>query len=132
MAKETARKTRVIINDLHQGNHIDTMTKKWLLQTPDPPRIPVFYTLTKDIEKRKIKNNRNHTRRSNRRREKRIYNDKINQNYIKNLSNCEMTTDQINLLSKGLKFIPTPTVKENAVRKELLLDFKQFARRMRL
>ena len=47
MAKETARKTRVIINDLHQGNHIDTMTKKWLLQTPDPPRIPVFYTLTK-------------------------------------------------------------------------------------
>ena len=33
---------------------------------------------------------------------------------------------------KGLKFIPTPTVKENAVRKELLLDFKQFARRMRL
>ena len=44
----------------------------------------------------------------------------------------EMTTDQINLLSKGLKFIPTPTVKENAVRKELLLDFKQFARRMRL
>ena len=43
-----------------------------------------------------------------------------------------MTTDQINLLSKGLKFIPTPTVKENAVRKELLLDFKQFARRMRL
>ena len=47
MAKETARKTRVMINDLHQGNHIDTMTKKWLLQTPNPPRIPVFYTLTK-------------------------------------------------------------------------------------
>ena len=47
MAKETARKTRVIISDLHQGNHIDTMTKKWLLQTPNPPRIPVFYTLTK-------------------------------------------------------------------------------------
>ena len=47
MAKETARKMRVIINDLHQGNHIDTMTKKWLLQTPNLPRIPVFYTLTK-------------------------------------------------------------------------------------
>ena len=47
MAKETAHKTRVIINDLHEGNHIDTMTKKWLLQTPNPPRIPVFYTLTK-------------------------------------------------------------------------------------
>ena len=71
----------------------------------------------RDVEKRIIRNNRNHTRRSNRRREKRIYNDKINRGYIKNLSNCEMTSDQINLLSKGLKFIPTPAVKDNAVRK---------------
>ena len=43
-----------------------------------------------------------------------------------------MTTDQINLFSKGFKFIPTPTVKENTVRQQLLLDFKQFTRRMRL
>ena len=91
-----------------------------------------FLAKGRDIEKRKIRNNRNHTRRSNRRREKRNYSDKLNQKYIKNLSNCEMTTDQINLLSKGLKFIPTPTVKENTVRQQLLLDFKQFARRMRL
>ena len=27
------------------------MTKKWLCQTPDPPRIPVFYTLTKIPDK---------------------------------------------------------------------------------
>ena len=27
--------------------HIDDMTKKWLLQTPNPPSIPIFYTLTK-------------------------------------------------------------------------------------
>ena len=47
MVEETSRKTRAIIDDLHQGNQIDTMTKKWLLQTPNPPRIPVFYTLTK-------------------------------------------------------------------------------------
>ena len=32
--------------------------------------------------------------------------------------------------SVGWKFIPTPTVKENTVRQQLLLDFKQFARRM--
>ena len=86
----------------------------------------------RDIEKSKIRNNRNRTRRSNRRREKRIYYNKINQKYLKNLSNCEMTTDQINVLAKGLKFVSTPTVKENAVRQQLLLDFKQFARRMRL
>ena len=38
----------------------------------------------------------------------------------------------IDLLSKGLKFIPTLTVKENTVRQQLLLNFKQFARPMRL
>ena len=44
----------------------------------------------------------------------------------------EQWTIQINLLSKRLKFIPTPTIKENTVQQQLLLDFKQFARRMRL
>ena len=106
------------------------------LKNKESESYPCVFTdsLTKgrDIEKRKIRNNRNHTRRSNRKREKRNYSDKLNQKYIRNLSNCEMTTDQINLLSKGLKFIPTPTVKENTVRQQLLLDFKQFARRMRL
>ena len=47
MVQETFRRVEEIINDLHQGNHIDTMTKKWLSQIPSPPRIPVFYTLTK-------------------------------------------------------------------------------------
>jgi len=47
MVIETARKTRDIIDDLYQGNHVDTMTKKWLLQTSNPPPIPVFYTLIK-------------------------------------------------------------------------------------
>jgi hypothetical protein len=28
--------------------------------------------------------------------------------YIKNLSNLELSTDEINVLSKGLKFIPSP------------------------
>ena len=40
--------------------------------------------------------------------------------------------DQINLLAKGLKFIPTPIVKETQIRRQLLKDFDQFARRMRL
>ena len=33
--------------ELHRGKHIDDLTKKWLSQTSSPPRIPVFYTLTK-------------------------------------------------------------------------------------
>ena len=47
MVQEISRRGEEIINDLHHGNHMDTMTKKWLSQTPSPPRIPVFYTLTK-------------------------------------------------------------------------------------
>ena len=54
-----------------------------------------------------------------------------NRKYIKNLSNLELTNDQINLLSRGLKFVPTPTTNETALRKRLLTDFKDFARRMR-
>ena len=36
-----------MIKSLLQGNHIDEMTAKWLSLTPNPPRIPVFYTPTK-------------------------------------------------------------------------------------
>ena len=45
-----------------------------------------------------------------------------------------MTAEQINLLSRGLKFIPTPVpvTRENQIRRQLLSDFNQFARRMRL
>ena len=44
MVKETHNKVLRIITDLHRGNHIDDMTKKWLSQTLNPPRIPKFYT----------------------------------------------------------------------------------------
>ena len=36
-----------IIDKLHRGKHIDEVTKKWLAETPSPPRIPVFYRLQK-------------------------------------------------------------------------------------
>ena len=45
---------------------------------------------------------------------------------------CKNTNDQIDLLSRGLKFVPTPITNEAALRKQLLTDFKDFARRMRL
>ena len=43
-----------------------------------------------------------------------------------------MIDNQIKLLSKGLKFIPTATVTKNKIRRQLLRDYKDFARRMRL
>ena len=52
--------------------------------------------------------------------------------YIKNLSNEQLTDEQITLVSRGFKFIPTLVAKENLIRRQLLADFNQFARRMRL
>ena len=47
MVNMTQTNVNQIIDKLHRGKYIDDMTKKWLAQTPSPPRIPVFYTLTK-------------------------------------------------------------------------------------
>ena len=47
MVSQTLQRVNEVITQLHKGNHIDDMTKKWLSQTPNPPRIPIFYTLTK-------------------------------------------------------------------------------------
>ena len=47
MAEDTSRKVQQLITVLHNEHHINEMTEKWLCQTPNPPRILVFYTLTK-------------------------------------------------------------------------------------
>ena len=76
-------------------------------------------------KKRKQRKRNNRTKHFNARLE-------ANKKHIKNLSNKTMTTEQINLLGKGLKFIPTPPTKQTQIRRQLLQDFDQFARRMRL
>ena len=43
-----------------------------------------------------------------------------------------LTSDQTNLLAKGPKFIPTPKENEAQIRRHLLKDYENFARRMRL
>ena len=47
MVKETHSKVLRLISDLHREKLIDDMTRKWLSQTPKPPRTPEFHTLTK-------------------------------------------------------------------------------------
>ena len=47
MVTETLRKVNELIAKLHNGKYIDDIAKRWLSQTPNPPRIPIFYTLTK-------------------------------------------------------------------------------------
>ena len=54
--------------------------------------------------------------------------EEIKNTYIRNLSNCNLTTDQINLSSRGLRFIPSPHTNTNSVKKQILRDFNQFAR----
>ena len=56
----------------------------------------------------------------------------VRKKHIKNLSDYKMAHDQINVLSRGLKFIPTSVTNAGHVREELLKDFNAFARRMRL
>ena len=52
---------------------------------------------------------------------------------IKDFSSKELTKDEINPLTKGLKFIPTPVTKEIQIYKQQLLhNFEQFARRITL
>ena len=53
-----------------------------------------------------------------------------NQRYIKNLSNKVLSESEVQLLSRHLKFIPTPTTLAST--KYLLKDFNSFARSMRL
>ena len=55
-----------------------------------------------------------------------------NEKYLKNLSDQALTDHQVSVLAKGLKFIETPVTNENKIRQQLLRDFEQFARRMRL
>ena len=47
MADETAEKIKKLTTSMLTEGHTDEMTVKWLSQTPNPPRIPEFYTLTK-------------------------------------------------------------------------------------
>jgi len=47
MVDTTAKKVHRLIQSLLQEGHIDEMMAKWLSLTLDPPRIPMFHTLTK-------------------------------------------------------------------------------------
>ena len=40
---------------------------------------------------------------------------KSNERFIKNLSNLQLTDNQVNVISKGLKFVPTPVTDENNI-----------------
>ena len=91
------------------------------------------YYLTLTPEKGPNGNNRKRKVRKQKKNKKQLNAQlEANEKHIKNLSNQELTKDQINLLAKGLKFVPCPITKETHIRKQLLRDYDNFARRMRL
>ena len=45
--ENTTRNVKQLLKSLLQKGYIDDMTAKWLSLTTNPPRIPIFYTLTK-------------------------------------------------------------------------------------
>ena len=47
MVETTTKKAQQLIKTLLSEGHIDKTTAKCLSLTPDPPQIPMFYTLTK-------------------------------------------------------------------------------------
>ena len=47
MVVKTASRVKSLTQELYDNNFIGEKTMEWLLQTPEPPRIPEFYTLTK-------------------------------------------------------------------------------------
>ena len=55
-----------------------------------------------------------------------------NEQFLKNFSSHQLTDNQVSVISKGLKFIPTPVADETKIRHQLVQDFEQFPRRMRL
>ena len=84
------------------------------------------------LKAKRLATNKHKERRNVRRQKHSAITIVANKKHIKNLSNKELTNDQINLLTKGLKLIPTPVTKQTQIRQQLLCDFDQFARRMRL
>jgi len=61
------------------------------------------------VEKRKIKNQKHNERKKKTHKDINAIKTERNKKYIRNLSNFDITTDQTNLLSRGLKFVPTPS-----------------------
>ena len=84
------------------------------------------------VAERLSKNNKRKKRRKDIMQRRLITEREKNEKYLKNLSDHTLTDHQVSVLAKGLKFIETPVTNERKIRQQLLRDFEQFARRMRL
>ena len=80
--------------------------------------------ISKNKRRKKRRNSLTNTRQTKER--------ETNEQFLDKLSSHELTDSQVSLLSMGLKFILTPATNETRIKQQLLRDYEQFARRMRL
>ena len=78
------------------------------------------------------RNQRRRMRQKNAKTRRQTTERETNENFLKNFSSHQLTDNQVSVISKGLKFIPTPMTDEIKTRHQLLQDFEQFRRRIRL
>ena len=76
------------------------------------------------------KNKRRKKRRNSLQNRRQTKERETNEKFFHNLSSHQLTDSEVSLLSRGLKFIPTPATNETIIKQQLLRDFEQFARRM--
>ena len=66
-----------------------------------------------ETDNKAVKSRKRTERRKIKEKKRFLNNIKSRNQHIKNLSNSQLTDEQITLLSRGLKFIPTPMTREN-------------------
>ena len=102
-----------------ENKHVEQYT--CLLSDPDTGK----GTKRKQSEKR-LRNRKRKVRKQKKNKKQLNAQLEANEKHIKNLSNQELTKNHINLLAKGLKFVPCPIIKETQIRKQLLRDYDNF------
>ena len=125
------------------SNHISNLTRKLKDKLQQKPVIltaeRIRHASTQDSrppldthpdpDRHTITTNNVSIRRKRCRRKRRKTNRKLDTTTVINLSSVQLTQDEVNLLSGGLKFCPTPT---HINRPELKADISDFIRRLRL
>ena len=74
---------------------------------------------TTTTSQRQTKSSKRKHRRLNTAQRRTAIERETNEKYLKNLSDTPLTDDQVGVISKGLKFIPTPVTDKNKIRQQL-------------
>ena len=109
---------------VHKQAILNTERSHHTITQDRPPQV-----MHPDTDSNTIAANNTSSRRKRHRRKRRKTKRKLDTTTVINLSNVQLTQDEVNLLSRGLKFCPTPT---HIDWPEFKADISDFIRRLRL